>query len=103
MLERALDTLPNEIHKGVEDKKKNKSVVDSGKGRMKISNKFWNAWKKEYVANIRKYSKHNKIEENIKFNNLVLVLMERINKFSRPIGRVRNHTIDKTTTLEPLR
>ena len=29
MLGRTLDTIPNEIHKGVEDKKKNKSVVDS--------------------------------------------------------------------------
>ena len=45
MLGRTLDTIPNEIHKGVEDKKKNKSVVDSWKERMKISNKFWNAWK----------------------------------------------------------
>ena len=41
MLGRTLDTLPNEIHKGVEDQNKNKSVVDSWKERMKISNKFW--------------------------------------------------------------
>ena len=90
MLRRTLDTIPNEIHKGVEDKKKNKSVVDSWKERMKISNKFWNAWKKEYLANIRKFSKQNKIEENLKVNDLVLVLTEKVNKFDWSIGRVSN-------------
>ena len=66
MLGRTLDTLPNEIHKGVEYKKKNKSAVDNWKERMEISNKFWNAWKKEYLANIRKFSKQNNIEKNTK-------------------------------------
>ena len=90
MLGRTLDTLPNEIHKGVEDKNKNKTIVDSWKERMKISNKFWNAWKKEYLANIRKFSKQNNIEENLKVNDLVLVLTEKVNKFDWPIGRVSN-------------
>ena len=57
---------------------------------MKISNKFWNAWKKEYLANIRKFSKQNKIEENLKVNDLVQVLTEKVNKFDWPIGRVSN-------------
>ena len=74
MLGRTLDTLPNSLH---EDKKKQKSVVDSWKERMKISNKFWNAWKKEYLANIRKFSKQNDMEENLKVNDLVLVLTEK--------------------------
>ena len=45
---------------------------------------------KEYLANIRKFSKQNNIEENLKVNDLVLVLTEKINKFDWPIGRVSN-------------
>ena len=38
----------------------------------------------------KKSSKHNKIEENLKVNDLVLVLTEKVNKFDWPIGRVSN-------------
>ena len=77
MLGRAFDVLPNGMHKRVEVKKKSKSVGESWKETMKISNKFWDAWKKEYLANKRKFSKQNKIEGSLKVNDLVLVLTEK--------------------------
>ena len=46
--------------------------------------------KKEYLDNIQNSSKQNIIEENLKVNDWVLLLTEKINKFDWPSGRVSN-------------
>ncbi len=45
---------------------------------------------KEYLVNIRKFSEQIEIEENLKVDDLVVVLTEKVNKFDWLISRLRN-------------
>ena len=58
MLVRTLDTTPNEIHKGVEARK---ICCRQLEGKNKNIKQILECMEKEYLTNIRKFSKQNKI------------------------------------------
>ena len=85
---KTLKPIPTEIHRGVEKSKRDKSLAEKWKERKTIIENFWNAWKKEYLTDLRKY--HNTIQkrENIKVDSLCLVLTEKVTRRHWPIAAV---------------
>ena len=85
---KTLKPIPTEIHRGVEISKRDKSLAEKWKERKTIIENFWNAWKKEYLTDLRKY--HNTIQkrENIKVDSLCLVLTEKVTRRHWPIAAV---------------
>ena len=56
--------------------------------RQKIIENFWAAWKKEYLTNLREFHNTTQKRENLKENDCVLVLTEKITKRDWPIGAI---------------
>ena len=85
---KTLKPIPSEIYKGIENTKRDRTLAEKWKERQAITENFWNAWKKEYLTDLRKY--HNSIQEkeNIKVDSLCLVLTEKFTKRHWPIAAV---------------
>ena len=85
---KSLKPLPLEIHKGLENEKREKSLKEKWILRQKIIENFWAAWKKEYLTNLREFHNTTQKRENLKENDCVLVLTEKITKRDWPIGAI---------------
>ena len=85
---KCLRPLPIEIYKGIENVKKEKSTREKWILRKRIVDNFWSAWKKEYLTNLREYHSKTQKMQNLKENDCVLVLTEKITKHDWPIGAI---------------
>ena len=85
---KSLKPLPLEIHKGLENEKREKSLKEKWILRQQIIENFWSAWKREYLTNLREFHSTTQRRENLKENECVLVLTEKITKNDWPIGAI---------------
>ena len=85
---KSLKPLPLEMHKGLENIRKEKSIKEKWILRQQIIENFWSAWKREYLTNLREFHSTTQRRENLKENECVLVLTEKITKNDWPIGAI---------------
>ena len=57
---KSLKPLPLEIHKGLENEKREKSLKEKWILRQQIIENFWSAWKREYLTNLRDFTTQRK-------------------------------------------